>query len=63
MLIVPLWAAIALAQTPAELVNDPTVRAALEAVRRNEPAAIEQEVSVCEIPAPPFHEEARGQGA
>jgi len=61
MLIVPLWAAIALAQTPAELANDPTVRAALEAVRRNEPAAIEQEVSVCEIPAPPFHEEARGQ--
>ncbi len=61
MLIVPLWAAIALAQTPAELVNDPTVRAALEAVHRNEPAAIEQEVSVCEIPAPPFHEEARGQ--
>ena len=61
MLIVPLWAAIALAQTPAELANDPTVRAALEAVRRNEPAAIEQEVSVCEIAAPPFHEEARGQ--
>jgi len=61
MLIVPLWAAIALAQTPAELANDPTVRAALAAVRRNEPAAIEQEVSVCEIPAPPFHEEARGQ--
>ena len=61
MLLASLCAAIALAQTPAELVNDPAVKAALEAARRNEPAAIEQEVSVCQIPAPPFHEEARGQ--
>jgi tripeptide aminopeptidase len=61
MLLVPLWVAIAAAQTPAELSAGPTVRAALDAVRRNEPAAIEQEISVCQIPAPPFHEEARGQ--
>ncbi len=49
------------AQSPADLVKDPTVRAALDAAKRNEPQAIEQEVHVCEIPAPPFHEEARGR--
>jgi acetylornithine deacetylase/succinyl-diaminopimelate desuccinylase-like protein len=49
------------AQSPADLVKDPTVRAALDAAKRNEPQAIEREISVCEIPAPPFHEEARGR--
>ena len=47
-------------QSPAELLKDPTVRAALDAAKRNEPAAIDEEVRVCEIPAPPFHEQARG---
>ena len=61
MLLIPVWGVLALAQTPAELANDSAVKAALEAARRNEPAAIDQEISVCEIPAPPFHEEARGQ--
>lgn len=50
-----------LAQTPAELMKEPPVHAALEAARRNEPFALEQQARVCEIPAPPFHEEARGQ--
>jgi tripeptide aminopeptidase len=49
------------AQSPAELLKDPTVRAALDAAKRNEPQAIEQEIRVCEIPAPPFHEEVRGR--
>src|SRR5215469_16711747 len=61
MLLIPVWGVLALAQTPAELANDPAVKAALAAARSNEPAAIDQEISVCEIPAPPFHEEARGQ--
>src|SRR5215472_7543408 len=61
MLLIPVWGVLALAQTPAELANDSAVKAALEAARSNEPAAIDQEISVCEIPAPPFHEEARGQ--
>jgi len=56
-----LSAGAALAQTPAELMNDPTVRAALDAAKRNEPAAIDQEIAICQIPAPPFHEEARGK--
>ena len=50
-----------LAQTPAELMNNPAVRAALEAARRNEPQTIDLQVKVCEIPAPPFHEEERGK--
>jgi tripeptide aminopeptidase len=47
-------------QPPAELLKDASVRAALDAAKRNEAEAIEQEVRVCEIPAPPFHEQARG---
>ena len=61
MLAAALWAVAAAAQTPIELEQQPSVKAALEAARRNESAAIEQEISVCEIPAPPFHEDARGQ--
>ena len=50
-----------LGQTPAELSNDPTVRAAIEAAKRNEPRILELQVRVCEIPAPPFQEDERGQ--
>src|SRR5438128_11973392 len=56
-----LLAAAAFAQTPAELLQNPAVRAALDAAKRSEPATLEQQVKVCEIPAPPFHEQARGQ--
>jgi tripeptide aminopeptidase len=56
-----LFCAAALAQTPAELMNDPAVRAALEAARRDEPRTLETEAAVCQIPAPPFHEETRGR--
>ena len=48
------------AQSPAELLKDATVRAALDLAEHNEPQAIDQEIKVCEIPAPPFHEEVRG---
>ncbi len=41
--------------------EDPTVKAALDAVKRNEPHFIDEQVRICEIPAPPFHEEARGR--
>ncbi len=56
-----LFAAAALAQSPAALMNDPAVKSALEAVKRNEPSAIEQQIKICEIPAPPFKEEIRGR--
>ncbi len=45
----------------AKLAEDPAIRAALEAVRRNEPRFIEEQIRICEIPAPPFHEDARGK--
>jgi acetylornithine deacetylase/succinyl-diaminopimelate desuccinylase-like protein len=48
------------AQSPADLMADPTLRAALDAARRNEPATLDLQARICEIPAPPFHEEQRG---
>jgi len=49
------------AQDAARLMEDPTVKAALDAVKRNEPHFIDEQVRICEIPAPPFHEEVRGK--
>ena len=37
------------------------MKAALEAARRNEPKFIDEEMRICEIPAPPFHETERGR--
>jgi tripeptide aminopeptidase len=62
MFVLSLWGALNVcAQDAAALLKDPTVAAALEAAKRNEPDAIEQQVRICEIPAPPFHEEVRGK--
>lgn len=41
--------------------QDPTVKAALDAARRNEAHFTDEQIRICEIPAPPFHEEARGR--
>src|SRR5580698_11545935 len=49
------------AQDAARLMEDPTVKAALDAVKRNEPHFIDEQVRICEIPAPPFMEEVRGK--
>jgi acetylornithine deacetylase/succinyl-diaminopimelate desuccinylase-like protein len=56
-----LFAAAAFAQTPAELLKSPEIRAAFAAAERNEPRMIDLQVKVCEIPAPPYHEDARGK--
>lgn len=48
------------AQEPSVLLQDPAVKAAFEAARRNEPKFIDEQVRICEIPAPPFHETERG---
>ena len=48
-------------QDPARLMQDPAVKLALDAAKRNEPHFIDEQIRICEIPAPPFHEEARGQ--
>ncbi len=53
-------AAPALAQSPEELMKEPTVRAAMEAARADGPHTLDLQVQVCEIPAPPFHEDKRG---
>ena len=47
--------------TPADLLADRTVRAAIEAVRNSEPQTIEDQIRLCEVPSPVFHEGARGQ--
>lgn len=49
------------AQNPSELIRQPPVKAALDAARRNESKFIGEQVRVCEIPAPPYKEEQRGQ--
>src|SRR3954451_17664399 len=40
--------------------NEPTIKAAFQAIERNEPHMLDEQARVCEIPAPPFHEEQRG---
>jgi tripeptide aminopeptidase len=53
------------AQDPAEvgkrLLQDASVKAALDAVVRNEPQTIEDQIALCEIPAPPFKEAVRAE--
>ena len=53
--------AVTTAQDASRLTQDPAVKAALEAIKSNEPHFIDQQIRICEIPAPPFHEDARGK--
>ncbi len=43
------------------LLQDATVRAALQAAERNEPQVLENQIRLCEIPAPPFKEQKRAE--
>jgi acetylornithine deacetylase/succinyl-diaminopimelate desuccinylase-like protein len=54
-------ALVCAAQNPSELIRQPAVKAALDAAKRNEPKFIGEQVRMCEIPAPPYKEELRGQ--
>ncbi len=57
-------AAPAFAQRPTEvprLMEQAPVRAALEAARAGEPAIIDEQIRLCEIPAPPFKEAERAR--
>ena len=49
------------ASTLTDLAKDPAVKAALDAVKANEPQTIEDQIRFCEIPAPSFKEDVRGQ--
>ncbi len=51
----------AVGQDAARLAEDPAVKAALDAVKGNEPHFIDEQIRICEIPAPPFHEDVRGK--
>ena len=48
------------AQDPVALMKDPTIAAALEAVKKNEPEMLDLQQRICEIPAPEFKEQQRG---
>lgn len=54
-------AVILSAQDATKLAEDPAVKAALDAVKRNEAHFIDEQARFCEIAAPPFKEEARGK--
>lgn len=43
------------------LLRDPAVRAALDSIERQEARLLDEQVEICEIPAPPFKEAARGE--
>src|SRR5438093_2533343 len=45
----------------ADLLKNPAVKAALEAAKASEAQTIADEIRFCEIPAPEFKEQARGQ--
>jgi tripeptide aminopeptidase len=47
--------------TPTDLLNDPTVKAAMDAARAAEPQIIEDLIRFCDVAAPPFNENARGE--
>jgi tripeptide aminopeptidase len=47
------------AQTPAEILARTDVQAAMQAIKTNEPHFIEEQIRICEISSPPFHEEKR----
>jgi acetylornithine deacetylase/succinyl-diaminopimelate desuccinylase-like protein len=49
------------AQDAGKLAEDPSVKAALDAVKRNESHFIDEQARFCEIAAPPFKEETRGK--
>ena len=65
-----LWVCVLLAASAAgqdahgigeRLIGDATVQAALAAIERNAPEILEEQIRLCEIPAPPFGEERRGR--
>jgi acetylornithine deacetylase/succinyl-diaminopimelate desuccinylase-like protein len=54
-----LWPAASLAQQPVPPANHVSVRAALDRIQADNAWTLDQQVSICEIPAPPFREERR----
>lgn len=59
------WISLSAQEAPAgiaeRLLQDATVKAALDAAKQDEPRTIEEQVRLCEVAAPPFKEQRRGQ--
>ena len=53
--------ALLTASDPSDLLGQTDVRATLDALKADEPQVIRDQIRLCQIPAPPFQEEARGQ--
>ena len=49
------------AQDVARVAQRPEVRALMDSIKANNAWTLQQQVSLCEIPAPPFKEQARGE--
>jgi tripeptide aminopeptidase len=47
------------AQTVADFASQPAIKEAFEIIKHNEPEMLREQQRICEIPAPPFHEEVR----
>jgi acetylornithine deacetylase/succinyl-diaminopimelate desuccinylase-like protein len=54
------WAQAQTGTSPADLIKDSAVKAALEGIKATEAQTIEDQIRFCEIPAPAFKEEIRG---
>ena len=54
-----LWTVWTHADEITDLIGQPNVRASLDAVKAAEPEVIRQQIRICQIAAPPFHESAR----
>jgi acetylornithine deacetylase/succinyl-diaminopimelate desuccinylase-like protein len=52
-------AAAALAQAPAELLATPAVQQAMQTIKATEPHYVDEQIRICQIAAPPFHEDTR----
>lgn len=52
-----LCASVAHAQTPAEVLATPDVQKAMHVIKDSEPHFIDEQIRLCEIAAPPFHED------
>jgi tripeptide aminopeptidase len=48
-------------QSPADLLTDHRIKAALEVAKTSEPQTIDDQIRICEVPAPTFKESARGE--
>ena len=46
-------------QTPAQILSRPAVQSAMKMIVANEPQFVEEQIRLCEISSPPFHEDKR----